>query len=144
LIASGQLPPGLALDATNGAITGVPELAGSFPVKLSAVDSMRQTQAVDLTITVSPELGFAPSRLALVRVGHQYRTTVRTRGGVAPVKLIVLSGRFPVGIRLNVNTGALSGKPRKAGVYRITIEARDALGKTAKRTFVLTVLRQRA
>jgi hypothetical protein len=38
----------------------------------------------------------------------------------------------------------LGGKPHKAGVYRITIEAGDALGRTVKRTFVLTVRRQRA
>jgi hypothetical protein len=143
-IASGQLPPGLALDATNGAITGMPEVAGSFPLKLSAIDSNGQTQAVELTINVSPELAFATRHLALVRVGHLYRATVRTRGGVAPVRLKVLSGRFPVGIRLNVNTGVLAGKPRKAGVYRITIEARDALGRRATRTFVLIVRRQRA
>ncbi len=143
-VASGQLPPGLALDSASGAITGVPEIAGSFPLQLSVLDGKGRVQALEFTITVSPKLEFASTRLAPVRVGRAYRTRVRTLGGVGPVTLTVVSGRFPIGIRLNVNTGVLAGKPRTAGVYRITIEARDALGKTLRRTFTLTVRRLRA
>jgi hypothetical protein len=138
-IAWGQLPRGLALESATGSITGTPEIAGSFPVKLSVIDSKGRTQAVELMIKVSPKLAFATMRLAVVRVGRRYRSTVRTSGGLRPVRLKILSGRFPIGVRLNVNTGVLSGRPRKAGVYRIAIEARDALGSTARRIFVFTV-----
>jgi large repetitive protein len=143
-IASGQLPPGLALDPATGAITGIPQSAGSFPLRLSVLDGKGRVQAVEFTITVDPTLQFATLRLPLVRVGHAYRAKVKTTGGVGPVTLTVVSGRFPTGVRLNVNTGALAGKPRKAGVYRITIEARDALGKTIRQTFVLSVRQLRA
>lgn len=138
-IASGELPPGLTFDPLDGVIAGTPEVAGSFPLKLAAIDGKGRTAAVELTIIVRPKLEFATTRLALVQVGRLYRARVRTRGGVGLVKLKVLSGRFPLGIRLDVNTGILSGRPRKAGAYPITLEARDALRRTAKRTFVLTV-----
>jgi large repetitive protein len=138
-IASGELPPGLTLDPSNGVIAGTPEATGSFPLKLTAVDGKGRTAVVELTIIVSPKLVFATTRLAVVRVGRLYRARVRTKGGVGPVKLTVLSGRFPIGIRLDVNSGVLTGKPGKAGVYPITLEARDALRRTAQRTFVLTV-----
>lgn len=138
-IASGTLPPGLALGASTGMITGTPALTGSFPLKLSATDSTGSTATLDLAITVYPKLAFTTTRLLRLKAGRSYRATVRTSGGVRPVTLSVYSGRFPIGIRLNGRSGVLSGKPRKAGVYRITIEARDGLGRTARRTYVLTV-----
>jgi large repetitive protein len=143
-VASGPLPPGLTLDAGSGAITGIPEIAGSFPLRISVLDGKGRVRDIEFTITVSPKLEFATTRLAPIRVGRTYRMKVRTSGGVGPVTLAVVSGRFPIGIRFNVNTGALIGKPHTAGVYRITIEARDALGKALRRTFPLTVRRQRA
>jgi large repetitive protein len=138
-IASGKLPPGLTLDPSNGVIAGMPELPGSFPLKLSAIDGKGRTAVVELTIIVRPKLVFATTRLTVAQIRHRYRATVRTKGGVGPVTLKVLSGRFPIGIRLDVRSGVLTGKPRKVGVYRITLEAHDALRRTVKRTFVLTV-----
>jgi large repetitive protein len=138
-IASGQLPPGMSLGSADGGITGTPALDGSFPVKVMALDSQGRTKTFDLMIVVSPKLAFATRQLAKVRVGRLYSAKVKTEGGVGPAILRVRSGRFPVGVRLNVNTGVLSGKPRKAGVFKFAIEARDALGVISTQTFVLTV-----
>ncbi|HSF60802.1 MAG TPA: Ig domain-containing protein, partial [Gaiellaceae bacterium] len=88
---------------------------------------------------VSPRLALATTTLPVVRVGRTFGVSVRTTGGVGPVTLRVISGRFPVGVRLLTNSGRIRGKPRKAGVYRITIEGRDALGVSVRRTFGLTV-----
>jgi len=143
-LGSGRLPPGLALNAANGTITGTPLLPGAFPFKLSATDNKGRTVPVELTIVVAPKLVIASTRLPANRAGRPYHVRVRTSGGVGPVTLKVLWGRFPIGVRLNAETGALTGKPLKAGIYRITIEARDALGATAMRTFALTVRRHRA
>jgi hypothetical protein len=138
-IAQGQLPPGLILGTTDGGITGAPELEGTFPVKVEAVDSQGRTQIFDLTIVVSPKLAFATRKLAKVGIGRLYRTKLRTEGGVGHATLRVTSGHFPVGVRLNVNTGVLSGRPRKAGAFTFAIEARDTLGVTSTQRFVLTV-----
>ncbi len=138
-IASGALPPGLTLTPTSGVITGTPAITGSFPLKLSALDSRGVTATLDLTIIVYPKLAFATKRLVDPRVGRSYRATVRTSGGVQPVTLSVRTGRFPIGLRLNRNTGVLSGTPRKPGVYRVTIDARDHLGRTATKMYLLTV-----
>jgi hypothetical protein len=138
-IASGTLPSGLTLSPATGTITGKPAIVGSFPFTLAAIDSEGRTATLALTVVVYPRLTIATRRLLGVKVGQSYRVTVRTSGGVGPVKLSVRSGRFPVGIRLNGKTGVLSGKPRKAGVYRVTIEARDRVGRTAWRAYVLTV-----
>jgi hypothetical protein len=138
-IAPGTLPQGLALSPATGVITGTPAVTGTFPVKLSATDSRGATAVVELTIVVYPRLVLATARLTAARVGRSYRAVVRTLGSVRPVTLSVISGRLPTGMRLNLKTGVLSGKPRKAGTYRVTIEAHDSLRRTAKQAYVLMV-----
>ena len=138
-IASGTLPVGLTLDPTTGLITGTPAIAGSFPLRLAATDSRGFTATLEVTIIVYPKLAFVTKRLAYLRVGQTYRATIRTTGGVRPVLLGVRTGRFPIGMRLNRNTGLLSGTPREPGVYRVTIEARDHVGRTATKVYSLTV-----
>jgi Putative Ig domain len=138
-VGSGTLPQGLSLGQTTGVITGAPALPGTFPLKLLATDSRGVTIPVELTIVVYPKLAFATRRLGPARVGRLYKATLRTSGSVSPVSFTALSGRLPVGLRLNTKTGVLSGKPRNPGTYRITIEARDGLQRTAKQTYVLTV-----
>ena len=99
---------------------------------------------MDLTIVVHPRLAIATTRLVNGRIGRAYRATVRISGAVRPVTFSVRSGRLPTGLRLNKNTGVLSGKPRKPGLYRVTIEARDGLRRTATQMYALTVLPTRA
>jgi Putative Ig domain len=138
-IASGTLPRGLVLNQAAGTITGTPSITGSFPLTLVAIDSEGRTATVPLTVVVYPKLVMTTRRLSALKVGQSYRSTIRTSGGVGRVRLRVRSGRFPVGIRLNTDTGVLGGKPRKAGAYRVTIEAHDGMGRTASQTYVLTV-----
>jgi large repetitive protein len=138
-IAAGTLPQGLMLHATTGLVSGTPAVTGTFPLKLSVTDSRGVTSTVDLTIVVYPRLALATTRLVSPRIGRSYRATIRTSGGVRPVTFRVRSGRLPIGIRLNEDTGVLSGKPRKPGVYRVTIEARDGLQRAARKIYVFDV-----
>jgi large repetitive protein len=138
-VASGTLPPGLVLNPDTGVVAGTPAVTGTFAFKLSATDTRGVTAAVDLTITVYPKVSLAPIRLASARVGRSYRATVRASGSVQPVRFAVRSGHLPIGVRLNTTTGVLSGKPHKPGVYRVTIEVRDSLRRTATRIYGLTV-----
>jgi hypothetical protein len=137
-LASGRLPPGLSLDPTTGSIAGTPQVGGAFRFTLTA-RSLSETTSVVLAVTVLPKLVIATTRLAPVLVGHRSRASVRTNGAVGRVTFEALAGRFPVGVRLNQATGTLIGVPRRAGTYSFAIQARDALGATARRNFVLTV-----
>jgi hypothetical protein len=140
-ISSGQLPLGLALDPARGTITGTPEVTGSFPLTFSVVDSKGGTGSFAFTISVSPRLALATTALPTARVARPYGARVRTTGGVGRVTLRVVSGRFPVGIRLLANTGRIRGTARRSGTYRITIQAEDALGASVRLTLVLDVRR---
>jgi hypothetical protein len=55
----------------------------------------------------------------------------------------IASGRLPSGLDLDTARGILTGSPRKAGVSRITVEARDTLGVVTTKTFVLPVRKKR-
>jgi hypothetical protein len=139
----GSLPVGVTFDGAAGRITGTPGAAGSFPLRAVATDAEGRTAAVELGIVVAPRLAIRTTGLVLGRIGRPYRSFVRTAGGIAPRAFRVARGRLPAGIRLDPAKGILGGTPRTSGVVRITIEARDALGVTAQRTFRLTVRRAR-
>ena len=135
----GGLPAGLAFDAQTAEISGTPTAAGTFAVKIVATDSEGRVSSADARIVVRARLAITTKRLVFARVGSFYVANVKTRGGVGPMRVRSVGGRFPVGLRLNVRTGLLTGKPRVAGIYRFTIQVRDALGVTATKTFVLNV-----
>ena len=135
----GALPSGLALDPATGAITGTPAAAGSFALKLNVADALGSNATVDLPLVVAPKLTVTTLRLPVTKVGALYQATVRTRGGAAPIKWKVTAGKFPVGIRLDTKTGILSGKPRTAGIFPITVTVTDKLGGTFEQSLSLTV-----
>jgi hypothetical protein len=138
-LVSGVLPPDLALDPASGVIAGIPESPGSYPLGFSASDGTSHIARIDFTLTVYPRLAFATVRLAPVRRGRFFRANVRATGAVGSVVFRVVTGRFPIGVRLDGRAGAIRGTPRKAGAYRVTIEALDSLGRTATGALTLTV-----
>ena len=67
---TGALPTGLTL-ATNGVLSGTPTATGSFPITVTATDSVSQSSApVDFTIVVDAH-GFKPTgSMAMARASH--------------------------------------------------------------------------
>ena len=138
-LVSGVLPLDLALDPATGVIAGIPESPGSYPLGFSTTDSAGRIVRTDFTLTVYPRLAFATVRVAPVRRGRFFTTRVRATGSVGSVIFRVVAGRFPIGVRLDGRAGAIRGTPRKAGTYRVTIQALDSLGRTATGLLTITV-----
>ena len=138
-VSSGSLPAGLTLDPAKGTIAGTPTAAGSFRFVLTASDTEGRKTSANSALSVAPRLAVATARLNGATVGRAYRAAIRTAGGVKPVKWALVSGKLPAGIKLSQTRGTLTGTPTKAGTYRVTVEARDALGARSKKTLVLTV-----
>jgi large repetitive protein len=136
---TGALPSGLTLDPAKGVIQGTPAAAGSFslPVTVTDVDGQTVTATVALTVAARPAI--TVGRLGTARAGRSYRARLTSRGGVAPRAWRVVSGRLPAGITLNRSTGALTGSPRIAGSYKVTVRLTDRLGGTASRTVTIVV-----
>jgi MYXO-CTERM domain-containing protein len=51
-VVGGELPPGLSLEASSGALTGTPSQAGVFPMIVLAVDAARDVRRAALVIVV--------------------------------------------------------------------------------------------
>ena len=77
-------------------------------------------------------------KLPAPRVAKRYRAVLRTTGGTG-VAWRVASGSLPTGLKLDPTTGAITGTPRRAGVYRFAVSARDALGAAVSTRIRLTV-----
>jgi large repetitive protein len=135
----GSLPRGLSFDTRDAAITGTPEVAGVFLVKLVVSDGEGRTDDIRLTLFVSPKLALVPKRLAPAAAGRLYRARITARDGVGATTFRLVTGRLPSGLRLDSKAGTLRGRPSAAGRSRFVIEARDKLGATARATYVLTV-----
>jgi hypothetical protein len=138
-ISSGALPAGVALNPTSGTISGTPQKVGRFAFDLSAADGEGRVATVSAAVSVAPKLTMTTLRLKAAQLGRPYHAKLVTAGGVQPVRWKTLSGKLPLGVRFAKKTGTLIGVPRRIGTFRLAIEARDALGATSRRTFVLFV-----
>ena len=136
---SGSLPVGVTFDPTTAAISGIPSVAGSYPFALTATDSEGRVTTLDTAMTVAAKLVVKTLRLKPAKVGRRYNAKLATVGGVAPTKWTIVRGKLPAGMFFAKKVGTFLGKPRKATIERLTVEARDVLGVKAQRKLVLVV-----
>jgi len=134
-----SLPEGIAIDGATGELTGKPSVAGSFPVKLTVVDSLGFTATADVTLTFAPKLGIATRALKAARVGRAFSVRLATLGGIAPKTWSIVRGALPAGMKFSARAGAFSGTPRRAGTSTFIVQVTDALGAVARVTLRLNV-----
>ena len=134
---SGELPAGLQL-AANGAVSGTPATPGHFSFVMSVTDGEGRVATVNGTLVVAAKFQIKSLKLKPAKVGAAYRATITTSGGVAPAAWKV-RGKLPAGVTFGKRLHLLIGTPRKAGSYRLTVQAVDALGASAQKIFTLVV-----
>jgi hypothetical protein len=133
-ISAGSLPPGLALNPSTGAITGIPTTAGSFAYTAKVVDSAGGSatsgcgpliiapRAVGLSVTCASSHG---------QVGVAYSSSLGATGGTPPYTFSISAGSLPPGLVLNPSTGVITGKPTTAGSFAYTAKVVDSTGASA-------------
>jgi hypothetical protein len=138
-LSSGALPSGVALDASNGMLSGTPRAPGSFAFGLTATDGEGRAATVSAALNVAPRLAIKTLRLKPAKQARTYRAALVSVGGIAPVNWRIVRGPLPPGVRFSRKLGTLAGTPRRIGTYRVTVEARDALGAKSQRRLALRV-----
>jgi Putative Ig domain len=138
-VASGSLPAGLTLDQATGAVRGVPRSAGASALTFAVTDASGQRVTVPANLRIVARLAITTGNLPSASVGDRYLARLRASGGLAPKTWRIVRGSLPAGVRLGATTGVLSGAPQQAGVYRVTVQARDRLGARSTKTLRLTV-----
>lgn len=143
-ITSGGLPSGLALDTTNGVISGTPSAAGSFTITIRATDAVAQTATKSFTLLISaPTLVMNPTSIPNGSAYAAYSQSLSVSGGTEPYTFGTNVAGLPAGLHMS-SAGLLSGTPTVAGSFTFTVQATDRTTGTgapftATRSYTLTI-----
>jgi hypothetical protein len=126
---SGTPPSGISLNAA-GVISGTPTGFGTVTLGVRVTDSTGAAAVASLTLTILPDVEplSIQSRgdLTLGTVNIDYTHQLLFAGGRAPRRWGASPGALPPGLSLNPDTGVISGKPTRAGVYTFTVTLSDS------------------
>jgi large repetitive protein len=142
---SGTLPAGMTfVNNGNGTATlsGTPTAGGSFPLSLTANNSIAPNATQTLTVTVSQPPAFTSGSTATFVVGTAGSFTVTT-SGVPTVNSITETGSLPAGVTFTDNgngTATIAGTPTgTGGTYPLTLTASNGVSPNATQNLTIQV-----
>ena len=110
------LPSGLTFDTASGVIDGTPRSAGNYPLQISVTASGGGAAIQTLGLVVRSKLGFATQDAP--RRSRRTQLLDPDRGqGRRPAVRPHLVERLPRGLKLNGETGRLTGRAMRTGRY---------------------------
>ena len=142
-VSSGNLPTGLQLNATSGAITGTPALIRSLQFsncplrRRSTVGTVPVTQIFSITINAGG-LSITTTSLPVASQNTPYSATVTGTGGTPPYTWS-FSSTANDGLTIGASTGIISGSPTATGQFTLSVLLTDSQGLTATKAFSITV-----
>ena len=137
-LASGSLPPGLALSRA-GVVSGTPSAPGSSAFTVQVQDSSGSVARLAGAITIgAATLAVSTSSLPNGTVGAPYAQFLSATGGAGGYSWTVVFGSLPAGLNL-APSGMISGTPSAAGPAAFTVQAMDSGGSTTTRSLGITI-----
>ena len=127
-LASGSLPPGLAL-ATAGNLVGTPTQLGSSTFVLQVTDSGAPPYVLtrQVTLSVTPTLlSVLGNPLSPAPVNVLYHSQIPASGGTPPYAWSISSGQLPPGVNLDPASGYLDGTPTQIGTFNFVAMGTDS------------------
>ena len=122
-----DLPVGLELNSTSGAITGTPFAPGSFKFKVSANNATGSGSETEVVVTLAASAGapvISSGATASGASGAIFNYQAAAAGGVTAWS----ASNLPAGVDIDAVTGLVSGTPAVEGIFNATLTARNATG----------------
>ncbi len=146
-ISVGNLPPGLTLNASTGAITGTDSTQTgtfNFTVQVTDSESPSQTTTKSLSITINNS---APLQITttsgglptgVVNTPYPSNAFLSATGGIQPYTWSY-TGNLPPGMSLNTSTGQITGTPASTGTFSFTAKVTDSSSPVQTATASLSI-----
>ncbi|MBQ6774819.1 MAG: putative Ig domain-containing protein [Synergistaceae bacterium] len=123
-LTSGRLPDGLRL-ASDGRITGIARESGRFNITVEAVNNLGSSKR-DFILNVRPSIITNSNLSDMTISSSRNNIEFKLYGSNPAMTWRVVEGRLPDGLSLNINTGAITGRPTVTGDKSFVIRAEIA------------------
>jgi hypothetical protein len=124
-----NLPPGLAVNPSNGLIQGTPTAAGTYVASLQGTNTAGSGALRDLTINVQPAVTapvITSTTTAAAQVGAVTPFAYTITATNNPTSFELLGA--PAWMTLNSQSGVLGGTPTTPGTFTVQMTASNAAG----------------
>lgn len=136
---NGNLPPGIALNASTGVFTGTPMLNGTFPFQVTLTDANGATSFATFSISVTgTPMQITSLTFPAGRVAQNYSAPLTVIGGTAPYTWTILPGTLPPP-GIGISGATLAGIPNSIGLFPFTLRVQDSSGLSAQANVSLAV-----
>jgi large repetitive protein len=140
-IASGELPPGVALNASSGEISGSPTAAGVYGFRVRVSDGSRLGSKA-FTLPVREPLTAGVPTVPPAEVGLALRPLKAAASGGYGSRTWRLDGTLPQGLSFDAREGVITGTPRIEGTFPLKLIVGDSEGRSAEVSLTLVVSRK--
>jgi len=137
-----DLPFGLTLNASTGAISGKPTMAGTYLTTVTVNDGSGAS-SVNFSWTIGTTTG---NTVTVTNPGNQTGTVgtaaslqIKATDSAAGQTLTYSATGLPAGLSISSTTGLISGTPTANGSSSVTVTVKDATGASGTAAFTWTI-----